>query len=230
MSEPVKRWVIGAVAAAVFAFLGWQAATLLKHREPLPPQLASAQPKAQNPPPKAPSRKAPKVVRDISRPQPIEIPVATNELRVREAARPQSVAISPATLPFASEALGSSDTSKAQPAVRIVSDFEGAPEATFTRFSDTYWAIDVKEKTEVGPARFFLFRVQGAAGRTITFEIRNAPGSWATLNPTYSYVKSLDDPSAFRSSGDSATQVHKPSSRSRVPDTSGQQWHFIERT
>ncbi len=77
MSEPVKRWVVGAIAAAVFAFLGWQAATLLKHREPLPPQLASAQPKAQNPPSKAPSRKAPKVVRDISRPQPIEIPVAT---------------------------------------------------------------------------------------------------------------------------------------------------------
>jgi hypothetical protein len=118
--------------------------------------------------------------------------------------------------------------SSGQP-IRIVTNFEGAPAANVTKMSDTYWVIEEEEPTWKRP-HFFLFRVEGAAGRTVTFEIRNVPPKWATINPVYSYTKSLDDLAAFTSTPVAGAKTRKAANGVELPDTSGQSWHFIEDT
>ena len=110
--------------------------------------------------------------------------------------------------------------------IRIVTGFEGSPATKVQRISDTHWVINVEDPTWKEP-RFFLFRVEGAAGRTVTFDIPNAPANWSTLNPVYSYASSLDDLTAFSSVPVASTSYQNAPNGAGLPDTSGQGWQFV---
>jgi len=110
--------------------------------------------------------------------------------------------------------------------VRIVTGFEGSPATKVMKISNTHWVIYPKDKSWEKP-HFFLFRVEGAGGRTVTFDIHNAPDKWGTLNPVYSYASSLDDPSAFSSEPVTSAEYRKAPNGSKLPDTRGQGWQFI---
>ncbi len=112
-------------------------------------------------------------------------------------------------------------------AVRVVADFEGCPPTKVRKITNTRWVIYTEDKTWRRP-HFFLFRVEGADGRTITFEIPNAPPKWRALNPVYSYATRLDDLAAFESAPTMPVAYRKAPNGPRLPDTSGQGWHFIE--
>ena len=111
--------------------------------------------------------------------------------------------------------------------IRIVTGFEGSPATKVTKVSNTHWQIDLEDPTWKRP-HFFLFRVEGAAGRTVTFEIPNATNTWRGLNPVYSYASSLDDLAAFSSVPVTSVNRHKAPNFAKLPDTSGQGWQFIE--
>jgi hypothetical protein len=104
--------------------------------------------------------------------------------------------------------------------IRIVSRFEGSPQMKVKKVSNTHWLLDIEDKTWRRP-HFFFFRVEGASGRTVTFEIPNAPPKWAGLNPVYCYESKIDDLDTFFSPPAAVTH-------SKLPNTSGQYWHFIE--
>ena len=111
--------------------------------------------------------------------------------------------------------------------IRIVTGFEGSPATKVTKVSDTHWLIGLEDPDRKRP-HFFLFRVEGAAGRTMTFEIPNATNMWRTLNPVYSYASSLDDLATFSSVPVTSVNRHFAPNSSELPDTSGQGWQFIE--
>ena len=107
--------------------------------------------------------------------------------------------------------------------IRLVAGFEGSPAVKLRKVSETYWVIESEEPTWKRP-HFFLFRVEGAAGRTVTFEIRGALGSWAALHPVYSYAAKLDDLATFVTPAEYQETLDWP----KLPDTSGQSWQYIQ--
>ena len=120
--------------------------------------------------------------------------------------------------------------------IRIVTGFEGSPATKVTKISNTHWVINVEDPSWKRP-HFFLFRVEGAAGRTVAFEFPNREGAeidndmkraWSPLNPVYSYATSLDDLAAFSSVPMTSVAYHKAPNGSGLPNTSGQSWQFIE--
>jgi hypothetical protein len=113
--------------------------------------------------------------------------------------------------------------------IRIVTGFEGSPATKVTKVSNTHWLIETYDPDSNGP-HFFLFRVEGAVGRTVTFQIPNAPGTWETLNPVYSYASNLDDLATSSSVPVTSVNRHKAPNGAELPDTSGQGWQFIEDT
>ena len=111
--------------------------------------------------------------------------------------------------------------------IRLIAGFEGSPAAKLRKVSETYWVIESDEPTWKRP-HFFLFRVEGAAGRTVTFEIRGALGSWAALHPVYSYAAKLDDLATFSSVSVTPDEDQKTQVWEKFPDTSGQSWQYIQ--
>ena len=107
--------------------------------------------------------------------------------------------------------------------IRLTAGFEGSPAVKLKKVSETYWVIESEEPTWKRP-HFFLFRVEGAAGRTVTFEIRGAPEQWAALHPVYSYAARLDDLETFVTPADYQETLVWP----KFPDTSGQNWQYIQ--
>ncbi len=199
----MKRWTAGAVAAILFAVIGWQMAKWVAPREALPQRMATQATRY-------PSRRGPMPVRSIARPEPI--------------------VISEARLPNVSlwtEMVGAQhtpSTDSSHPAIRIVTGFESSPTVTVTRVSDTHWLIENER-------HFFLFHVEGATGQTLTFETVGTPDNrWAVINPVYSYAQSLDDLAAFASAPVASPRLRQASNGAQLPDTSGQGWQYIEDT
>ncbi len=113
--------------------------------------------------------------------------------------------------------------------IRLVTGFEGSPTAKVKRISNTHWLIDLNDKTWKRP-HFFLFRIEGATGQSMTFEIPRAPIKWATLNPVYSYAPNLDDLSTFSVVPVASEKRRQAPNGAELPDTSGQGWQFIHDT
>jgi len=110
--------------------------------------------------------------------------------------------------------------------VTIETGFECSPTMSVRQISPTHFAL------EVPTPYWFIFRVHGAAGHTVRFDIIYAGTGlrkWATLNPVYAYVTDLDDPATFATEG--ANPESATSSRAwngpPLPSTNGQKWHFI---
>jgi hypothetical protein len=206
VNADVKRWAVGVTAAAVFVFIGWRAATLYERRRE---RLPAAQTQAQ---PSAPQKPA---ARDINHPKPVRVPTADISAN-----------------PLFSDYIPLSSAASKSPegdGVRLVAGFEGSPAAKITRASDGHFVVEQEDPTWKKP-HFFLYRVEGATGQTVTIEIRNVPDRWSTINPVYSYTKSLDDLAAFASTPVAGAKTRKAANGVELPDTSGQSWHFIEDT
>ena len=98
--------------------------------------------------------------------------------------------------------------------------------------SDTHFRLRFTGQDR-GYKDFFLFKVQGVAGKTVRFDLEETDSTqkdhkWVSLNPVYSYAKDLDDPSAYVSDPPPAPPRSTFGWNGvRVPDTRGQQWHFV---
>jgi hypothetical protein len=119
------------------------------------------------------------------------------------------------------------DSSSGVPQVDM--GFEGATPVTVAILSPTHIVVEI---TTIGFRDWFLFRVHNVAGKTIRIDVTGAyktVSDWAqkawSLNPLFSAVRSLDDPSAFVSSlpGSETTA----SNGSVLPDSKGQRWQYI---
>lgn len=119
-----------------------------------------------------------------------------------------------------------SETPHIQGEARIVTGFDSSYPRKVQRVGENHFTIDMR-----GPENnFFLFKIEGAAGKKIRVDLINLPPGYApSLNPVYSYVKSLDDLECL-----AAEKVENPRPLRRakngppIPDTSGQNWHYIE--
>jgi hypothetical protein len=114
---------------------------------------------------------------------------------------------------------------RARGGIRIVTGFEGSAPATVTEIGENAFAIDMNGRERL----FFLFKVEGAAGQTVRFEFRNVPlMSWMTVNPVYSYVEDLAALPTLASEPVENPQPRRGKNGPQLPDTRGQQWHYIE--
>jgi hypothetical protein len=112
--------------------------------------------------------------------------------------------------------------------VKIISGFSCSAPLSVEQISDSHFKIAFEGKRG-SMDNYFLFRLEGVAGKTIRIDFEHAPlNKWWSLNPVYSYAADLDDPSSFRSAvvGDPAKTVPAHNGP-LIPDTSGEQWHFM---
>jgi AraC-like DNA-binding protein len=74
-----------------------------------------------------------------------------------------------------------------------------------------------------------MFRIEGAAGRTLTLDLLDAPlDKWSTLNPVFSSVEDIHAIESFetREAPSRARPLRAPNGP-LLPDTSGQKWRFV---
>lgn len=110
--------------------------------------------------------------------------------------------------------------------IRIVMGFACSEELAVEKVSSTHFVIDVD--TDQVFRNWFMFRIEGAAGRTVRIDLKNAPiQKWTTLNPVYSELTDLDDPAGFVSETPADARPQIAPNGPLLPDTRGQQWHFI---
>jgi hypothetical protein len=105
------------------------------------------------------------------------------------------------------------------PPVTIETGFECSTPLTVTTLSATHLLVRL---TTPVYRDWFMFRVRGAAGRAVRIDIKNDSGTldkWWSLNPVY-----LDSAQAGSSL---PTAAAKGWNGATLPDTSGQDWHFI---
>jgi zinc carboxypeptidase len=111
---------------------------------------------------------------------------------------------------------------------RIVTGFEGSTPVYATVLSPTHVVVEIMS---TGLRDWFMFQIQGAAGKTMRIDITGAYKTvpdWAnknwSLNPVFAYVSNPDDPAAYSTS----KVVHTVSAHNGpiLPDTSSQSWHY----
>lgn len=114
-----------------------------------------------------------------------------------------------------------------QDTVKIVTGFECSTPLWIEKISPTHFAVTITTESEL--KNWFMFRVEGAKGKTVRIDIKDAPwGKWWSLNPVYSDIASLDDPTDFRSTP--LTEPRKMTAAYNgplIPQTSDQKWHYI---
>jgi hypothetical protein len=110
--------------------------------------------------------------------------------------------------------------------VRVISGFEGSSpiavrEISATRFEVTLTANDAQN--------WFMFRVEGAAGKTVRLDIRGQQVmNWWSLNPLYCYGNNLDGIDATDSiARNAASESSRAWNGPTLPDTHGQKWHHM---
>ena len=76
---------------------------------------------------------------------------------------------------------------------------------------------------------FFLFRLEHANGKEVSITLTNVPEKWKTLNPVYCHSIDLSELKNFESHPPEKTaKPVKAPNGPLLPDTTGEQWHFIE--
>ena len=112
--------------------------------------------------------------------------------------------------------------------IQLVTGFDSAPPLSISKVSNAHFAIDFKGEF----CNWFMFRVEGAKGHTVRIDLRSVPlNKWSTLNPVYSTVASVDALDAFAITDlEQWPEDYESQARNgpKLPDTSGQKWHFIE--
>lgn len=112
--------------------------------------------------------------------------------------------------------------------IRIISGFSCSATLAVERVTDTHFKVKFTG-TRGSLDNYFLFRLEGVAGRTVRIDFEDAPlKNWWSLNPVYSYATDLDDPASFRSEPvANPKEPVKAHNGPLLPDTSGEQWHFM---
>jgi Zinc carboxypeptidase len=111
-------------------------------------------------------------------------------------------------------------------AVKIAHDFEGCGPEKITRISPTHFEIEMPDN---GLRNWFLFRVDGAAGKIVRFDIvKPVMTHWWSLNPVYSEMKSLDEQDLISAAPTTGPAVKEVAYNTpELPDTRGQKWKFV---
>ena len=111
--------------------------------------------------------------------------------------------------------------------IQIVSGFDSSPALKTTKLNHSHFAIDFENKF----CNWFMFRVEGGEGATVRIDLKNVNlKKWATVNPVYSTVESIDDPASFATHPvikEATPGRIKATNGPMLPDTSGQAWHFV---
>ncbi len=110
--------------------------------------------------------------------------------------------------------------------VRVVAGFDYSPKKRIERIAPDHFAVHIGR----GFCNWFMFRIEGAKGRTVTIDLSNAPiRKWKTLNPVYSYVEDINALDSFAVERPRAPRKPRRAANGPlIPDTSGQKWHFVE--
>ena len=112
-------------------------------------------------------------------------------------------------------------------AVQVVTGFPCSTPLKIEKLSPTHFAVTITTETEL--KNWFMFKVEGARGRTVRIDIKDSPlGKWWSLNPVCSNIASLDDPAGFVAAvpsekRDPVNGYNGPS----LPNTAGQKWEYI---
>ncbi|MHB1766787.1 MAG: M14 family zinc carboxypeptidase [Phycisphaerae bacterium] len=120
--------------------------------------------------------------------------------------------------------------------VQILSNFSDAVPIKVHEISATHYALTFTGPLIWPPAtgklqNWFVFRVRGAKGKTIRFDLTNGNIKWwQTLNPVYSYCKSLSHLRSLKSTAVAHATATQAFDGTVLPDTSGQSWHYIANT
>ena len=110
--------------------------------------------------------------------------------------------------------------------VRVAAGFYYSPEKRVERVAEDHYVVHIGRQF----CNWFLLRIEGAKGRTLTIDLRDAPlRKWKTLNPVYSYVEDIGALDSFVCRPVRAPfKPRHASNGPMLPDTRGQRWHFIE--
>ena len=113
--------------------------------------------------------------------------------------------------------------------IHIDSGFECGTPLSVEAISSTHFKLTLMTPLAGSYVRdWFMFRLTGAAGKTIRFDITGDHiqfGNWWTINPVYTYSQSLDDPATY-ADGAGAVEGKRAWNGARLPATDGQQWNF----
>lgn len=113
--------------------------------------------------------------------------------------------------------------------IRIETGFECSTPLEIHELSPTHFQLLLETP---GFRDWFMFRVIGAAGKTVRFDLQDPDGNlgkWRTLDPVYACVDRLNAPSAF--AFQSSRSSNSPAFNGPLlPDTQNQNWHFIPDT
>jgi hypothetical protein len=211
-----QRWIRGAGAVVAFLILGVVLLLLLRDpgRRAPPSETIDAPAVIISPPPEDRPRPPIVAVREPGQREPAFVPYA--DLPVM--AMPGVPALELAR-----------DAAQAAQ-ITITADFEGCAPLEATALSPTHFRLRF---TRPGMNNYFLFRVQGAAGKTVRIDFETPTlaakeRKWTTLNPVYAYIDDLNAEEAYRS--EAPPQPHRHTlgfNGTFLPDTRGQQWHFV---
>ncbi len=110
--------------------------------------------------------------------------------------------------------------------IRVTAGFDYSPNKRVERIAPDHFAVHIGR----GFCNWFMFRIEGAKGRTLTIDLSNAPiRKWKTLNPVYSYVEDIGALDSFAVERPRAPEKPRRAANGPlIPDTSGQKWHFVE--
>jgi hypothetical protein len=111
--------------------------------------------------------------------------------------------------------------------VKIVTGFECSTPLEIEKISPTHFAVKIT--TDSTLRNWFMFRVEGAKGKTVRIDIKDAPlNKWWSLNPVWSGLASIDDPATFHKvTSDKKYPAMQAYNGPQLPDTSAQNWHYI---
>jgi tetratricopeptide (TPR) repeat protein len=117
--------------------------------------------------------------------------------------------------------------SSAPDEAQIVTGFECSTPIDVRKLSPTHFDVQI---TTQGLRDWFMFRLVGAAGKTIRIDISgdyvDVPNRWTTLNPVYADATDLADPKIYACVQSQASP--QPAFNGPIlPPTDGQSWHFI---
>lgn len=125
--------------------------------------------------------------------------------------------------------------------VQIITGFDYSPDhITVTNVSDDNFEMTFS-KGDRDLGGWHLFKIEGAAGKTVSIVMKNVPGNWRTHHPVYSYSRDLGSLKNFmskkpRSAGDAQIPPGGPAKKGNgkgtwtgplLPDTSLENWHYI---
>jgi len=119
--------------------------------------------------------------------------------------------------------------------VAFITDFDCGLQHPVKRLGPSHFVIDLPGGRQQNG--FFLFKLDGVAGKTVQIDFRNAPlRKWGTLNPVFTYADDLSDPANFQATRSTKTRlsaqgipipVAEDAGDSEDAASGGRGWHYL---